>query len=96
MKTVPRNVHVVMQEQAACVADLPEEMSLALADIAAVAREGLLAMSVAAGMAVMQTMFEAEVTAAAGLKGKHNPERTAVRHEDVPSSVELRWRPVDR
>ena len=59
MKTVPRNVRVVMQDQAAQLADLPEEMSLALADIAAVAREGLLAMSVAAGMAVMQTMFEA-------------------------------------
>ena len=52
------------QKQAAQLADLPEEMSLALADIAAVAREGLLAMSVAAGMAVMQTMFEAEVTGA--------------------------------
>ena len=79
MKTVPRNVRVVTQDQAAQLADLPEQMSLALADIAAVAREGLLAMSVAAGMAVMQAMFEAEITAAAGLKGKHNLERTAVR-----------------
>ncbi len=58
--TVPRNVRVVRQEQAAGVADLPAEVSLALTDIVAVAREGLLAMSVAAGMAVMQTMFEAE------------------------------------
>jgi hypothetical protein len=54
MKTVPRNVHVVLQDQAAGVPDLPEEVSLALADIAAVAKEGLLAMSVAAGMVVMQ------------------------------------------
>ncbi len=46
MKTVPRNVRVVTQEQAARVADLPEEVSLALTDIVAVAREGLLAMSV--------------------------------------------------
>ncbi|MDQ3095544.1 MAG: hypothetical protein M3Q82_06250 [Actinomycetota bacterium] len=52
---------MLTQEQAARVADLPEEVSLALADIVAVAREGLLAMSVAAGMAVMQTMFEAEM-----------------------------------
>ena len=66
-------------------------MSLALADIAAVAREGLLAMSVAAGMAVMQTMFEAEITAAAGLKGKHNPERTAVRHGSEKGSVTPGW-----
>jgi uncharacterized protein (UPF0147 family) len=40
MKTVPRNVHVVTQDQAAQLADLPEEVSLALADIAVVAREG--------------------------------------------------------
>jgi putative transposase len=71
--TVLRNVRVVTQEQAAGVADLPAEVSLALTDIVAVAREGLLAMSVAAGMAVMQIMFEAEITAVAGAKGKHNP-----------------------
>jgi len=77
----------VTQKQAAQLADLPEETSLALADIAAVAREGLLAMSVAVGMAVMATMFEAEVTGAAGVKGKHNPERTAVRHGTEKGSV---------
>ena len=75
MKTVPRNVQVVTQDQAARVADLPGEVSLALADIAVVARKGLLATSVAAGMAVMQTMFEAKITAVAGPKGKHNPGR---------------------
>ena len=95
MKTVPRNVRVVTQEQAARQADLPEEVSLALTDIAAVAREGLLAMSVAAGMAVMQTMFEAEITAAAGTKGKHNPDRTAVRHGTGKGSVTLGGRRVE-
>ncbi len=35
MKTVPRNVHVVTQDKGARVAALPEEVSLALADIAA-------------------------------------------------------------
>lgn len=95
MKTVPRNVHVVLQDQVAGVPDLPEEVSLALADIAAVAKEGLLAMSVAAGMAVMQTMFEAEITAAAGPKGRHNPERTAVRHGTEKGSVTLGGRRVE-
>lgn len=38
---------------------------MALADIAGVAREGLLALSVAAGLSVMQAMFEAEVTSVA-------------------------------
>lgn len=95
MRTVPRNVHVVAQEQATRVADLPEEVSLALADIAAVAKEGLLAMSVAAGMAVLATLFEAEITAAAGVKGKHNPERTAVRHGTGKGSVTLGGRRVE-
>ena len=95
MKTVPRNVRVVTQEQVARVADLPEEISLALTDIAAVAREGLLAMSVAAGMAVMQTMFQAEITAAAGAKGKHSPERAAVRHGTAKGSVTLGGRRVE-
>lgn len=58
--------------------DLPEEIALAMADIAGAAREGLLAMSVVAGMAVMAAMFEAEITKACGPKGKHNPERAAV------------------
>ena len=95
MKTVPRNVRVLTQDQAARGADLPEEVSLALTDIAAVAREGLLAMSVAAGMAVMQTMFEAEITAVAGTKGKHNPERAAVRHGTGKGSVTLGGRRVE-
>ena len=68
---------------------------MALADIAVVAREGLLAMGVAAGMAVMQTMFEAEITAVAGVKGKHNPQRTAVRHGTGKGSVTLGGRRVE-
>ena len=95
MKTVPRNVRVVTQDEAARVPDLPEQVSLALADIAAVAREGLLAMSVAAGMAVMQAMFEAEITAVAGAKGKHNPDRQAVRHGTGKGSVTLGGRRVE-
>ena len=95
MKTVSRNVRVVTQDQAARVPDMPEEVSLALADIAAVAREGLLAMSVAAGMAVMATMFEAEITAVAGARGKHNPDRTAVRHGTGKGSVTLGGRRVE-
>jgi putative transposase len=79
-------------------ARLPEEVRLALTDIAGAAREGLLAVSVATGLAVMQAMFEAEITAIAGPKGKHNPERTAVRHGAGRGSVTLGGRrlPVSR
>jgi len=98
VKTVPRNVHVVAQDELPGLGDLPEALSVALADIVGVAREGLLALSVATGMSVMQAMFEAEVTAVAGLKGRHDPARTAVRHGTGKGSVTLGGRrvPVSR
>jgi transposase-like protein len=69
-----------------------------MTDIAGAAREGLLAMSVAAGLAVMQAMFDAEIAAACGPKGKHNPRRAAVRHGTGGGSVTLGGRrvPVSR
>jgi len=95
VKTVPSNVQVVTQDQAVGVSGLPQEVSVALADIAGVAREGLLAVSVAAGMAVMAAMFEAEVTAVTGPKGRHNPDRVAVRHGTGKGSVTLGGRRVE-
>src|SRR2546421_557010 len=99
MKTVP-TLRLVSKPDAPAkldewgVADLPAEVRLALTDIAGAAREGLLAMSVAAGMAVMRAMFDAEITAACGPKGKHDPERTAVRHGAGRGSVVLGGRRV--
>jgi transposase-like protein len=97
MKTVP-TVGLADTTDAAALPDLPEEIALAMGDIAGAAREGLLAMSVAAGMAVMSAMFEAEVTEIAGPKGKHDPGRAAVRHGAEKGSVTLGGRrvPVDR
>jgi putative transposase len=99
MKTVP-TLRVVSNSDAPAqldelgVDDLPAEVRLALGEIAGVAREGLLAMSVAAGMAVMQAMFDAEVTAACGPKGRHDPDRAAVRHGAGRGSVVLGGRRV--
>ena len=93
MKTVP-TVRLVEASDAAALPDLPEEIQLAMAEIADVAREGLLAMSVAAGMAVMQAMFDAEITAACGPKGQHDPNRTATRHGAGEGSVVLGGRRV--
>jgi transposase-like protein len=69
-----------------------------MTDIADAAREGLMAKSVAAGMAVLAAMFEAEITEIAGPKGKHNPDRAAVRHGAEKGSVTLGGRrvPVER
>ena len=99
MKTVP-TLRVVSKPDAPDqlaelgVEDLPAEVRLALTDIAGAAREGLLAMSVAAGMAVMRAMFSAEIAAACGPKGQHDPERTAVRHGTGRGSVVLGGRRV--
>ena len=52
MKTVP-TVRLADASDTAGLPELPEEIQLAMTDIAGVAREGLLAMSVAAGLAVL-------------------------------------------
>ena len=93
MKTVPI-VRLADTTDAVVLPDLPEEIQLAMADIAGAAREGLLAMSVAAGLAVMQAMFEAEIAGVAGPKGKHDPTRAAVRHGGGRGSVTLGGRRV--
>jgi len=74
--------------------ELPTEMQVTLANIGVVAREGLLAMSVAAGMAVMQTLFDAEIAAVCGPKSRHDAERTASRHGRENGSVVLGGRRV--
>ena len=52
-------------------------------------REGLLAASTAVGLEVMTELMAAEVTELAGPKGKHNPDRTAVRHGGGNGTVTL-------
>jgi transposase-like protein len=77
---------------------VPEQVTVALAEIAESAKEGLLALAVGAGLQVMSTLMEESVTALAGPKGRHNPERTAVRHGHESGSVPLGGRrvPVQR
>jgi len=77
---------------------LSAELQLAFADVAELAREGLLAMSVAVGLAVMNEMMEAEVTDRVGPKHAKLPERSASRHAAAPGSVVLGGRrvPVSR
>jgi putative transposase len=73
---------------------VPETVSVAMAEIAADMREGLLALAVGAGLQVMATMFEADVTAVAGPRGKHDADRVAVRHGRERGSVTLGGRRV--
>src|SRR5256714_13276978 len=55
-------------------------------------------MAVGTGLQVMAAMMDADVAAACGPKGKHDPNRSAVRHGTEKGSVTLGGRrvPVER
>lgn len=73
---------------------VPEQVSVAMAEIADSMQEGLLALAVGAGLQVMQALMAASVTEIAGPKGAQNPDRTAVRHGTGRGSVTLGGRRV--
>ena len=73
---------------------LPQTVSVAMGEIAADMQEGLLALAVGTGLQVMQQLMEENVTAACGPKGRHDPNRAAVRHGQQNGSVTLGGRRV--
>jgi len=73
---------------------MPEQVAVAMAEIAENMHEGLLALAVGAGLQVMQSLMDADVTALAGPKGNHDAARTAVRHGRERGSVTLGGRRV--
>lgn len=73
---------------------VPEQVSIALGEIAGDVREGLLALAVGAGLQVMAAMMDADVTAVCGSKGRHDPARAATRHGHEDGSVTLGGRRV--
>ena len=77
---------------------LPESVSVAMSEIAEDMQEGLLALAVGAGLQVMHTLMEENVTAVCGPKGKHDSGRAAVRHGTEAGSVALGGRrvPIER
>src|SRR3954451_19016239 len=77
---------------------LPESVLEALGELAGAAKEGLLALSVGVGLGVLHEIMEAEVDGVVGPKGRHIPDRTAVRHGHENGEVTLGGRrvPVSR
>ena len=77
---------------------LPQRVQEALGELAGAAKEGLLALSVGVGLGVLHEMMEAEVEEVVGPKGRHDPDRTAVRHGHEGGEVTLGGRrvPVSR
>jgi transposase-like protein len=74
---------------------LPERVQEALGQLVGAAREGLLALSVGVGLGVLDELMAEEVDDVVGPKGRHNPERTAVRHGHEDGEVTLGGRRVE-
>ena len=83
---------------AAIQEQLPPRVQEALGELASAAREGLLALSVGVGLGVLAELMEEEVVEIVGAKGRHDPERVAVRHGHEAGAVTLGGRrlPVER
>jgi putative transposase len=84
METVPVGEAVTAVE-----AVLPERVAEVLGELVGAAREGLLALSVGVGLGVLAELMEEEVVDVVGPKGKHDADRTAVRHGHEAGEVTL-------
>jgi putative transposase len=73
---------------------LPAEVQRRLGELIEAASEGLLALSVGAGLRLVHELMELEVEALAGPKGKHDAGRVAKRHGYEQGSVTLGGRRV--
>jgi len=73
---------------------VPDAVSVAMSELTGSMREGLLALAVGAGLQVMQVLMDESVTALAGPKGAHDPDRRAVRHGREDGMVVLGGRQV--
>jgi transposase-like protein len=94
MKKVPV-VKITTPHAAAELAGLPLEASVALADVAAAMREGLLAFSTAAGLVVMQQMLIAELAGIVGDKhAKLGSDRVGNWHGTTTGQVVLGARKI--
>jgi putative transposase len=95
MGTVPAAPVAASEEH---VEALPERVRVAIGELASAAKEGLLALSVGVGLGVLDELMEAEVEEVVGPKGRHDPDRAAVRHGHDAGEVTLGGRrvPVSR
>jgi len=73
---------------------LPARVQEALGELVGAAKEGLLALSVGVGLGVMAELMEEEVCEVVGPKGKHDRDRSAVRHGHEDGEVTLGGRRV--
>jgi putative transposase len=89
---VPKNTHHTTIDRAQL--QLPERVTVAVAELAGAAREGLLALAVGTGLQVLEALLAEDVIRLVGPRGRHNPDRAAVRHGTEPGQVTLGGRRV--
>ena len=94
MKTVSREQVATGEQVATKELALPPRVQEALGELVSSAKEGLLALSVGVGLGVLSELLEEEVDEVVGPKGKHNPERSALRHGHESGEVTLGGRRV--
>jgi putative transposase len=88
-------MRTVEQEQVASAElGLPPSVQAALGELVNAAKDGLLALSVGVGLGVLSTLMEEEVSEVVGSKGRHDPDRSAVRHGSTGAEVTLGGRRV--
>jgi putative transposase len=75
-------------------AELSGRVQEALGELAGAAKEGLLALSVGVGLGVLHELMAEEVDEVVGPKGRHDPDRSAVRHGHEAGEVTLGGRRV--
>jgi putative transposase len=89
---VPKDTHQTTIDRAQL--ELPEQITVAVAELAGAAREGLLALAVGTGLQVLEALLAEDVARLVGPRGRHNPDRAAVRHGSEPGRVTLGGRRV--
>ena len=90
---MPKDTHRTATTDQALL-QLPERVTVAVAELASAAREGLLALAVGTGLQVLEAMLAEDVARLVGPKGRHNPDRAAVRHGSEAGRVTLGGRRV--
>jgi putative transposase len=95
-RTTPKKPRIDATQAAseAALRRVPETVTIAIADLAGELEEGLLAFAVGTGLKVLDVLLEDEATALAGPRGRHDPERVAVRHGYDAGEVTLGGRRV--
>lgn len=85
---------VVAKHQLADI-EMPEQVTLSLADLARSAKEHVLAFSVALGLKALGELMAADLVHLVGPKGQHRPGRSAYRHGSERRSIALGGRLVE-